>query len=122
MAQSYTVGPPGDNLRSDLRVTYTTLTAPLSIEIESKVQALFGEALQKQSEAICRDLSVQTGKLNIEDFGALPFVVAARIEAVLREAHPDMKQEHLPHLEEHCKVASFRDRFRRSRQRLQPDL
>jgi citrate lyase subunit beta/citryl-CoA lyase len=42
-------------------------------------------------------------------------VVAARIEAVLKKAQPELELEHLPPMEKHCKVASARDRFRRSR-------
>jgi citrate lyase subunit beta/citryl-CoA lyase len=115
MAQSYTVGFPGDELRSDLRAIYTPDGRPLSIEVRSKVKAMFGEALRKQAEAVCKDLAVETGALVLEDFGALPFVVAARIEAVLKEAHPKTKGEHLPHMEEECTYSSTRDRLRRSR-------
>ena len=50
---------------------------------------MFGESLRKQAEAVCKDLAVETGSLVLEDFGALPFVVAARIEAVLKKAQDE---------------------------------
>jgi citrate lyase subunit beta/citryl-CoA lyase len=117
MSQSlvFRVGLPGSDLRSDLRVSYSINDQPLSIEVQSKVETLFGESLRKQSLEVCRELSVETGTLRLEDFGALPYVVAGRIEAVIKEAHPDLECEHLPPMEEHCKYPSTRDRFRRSR-------
>lgn len=114
MERTFTVGLPGDRLRSDLRAIYTPGRSPLSIDIRSKVKAMFGESLRKQAEAVCKDLQVEKGSLVLEDFGALPFVVAARIEAVLKEAHPSL-DEHLPHLEKGCTYSSKRDRLRRSR-------
>jgi citrate lyase subunit beta/citryl-CoA lyase len=53
--------------------------------------------------------------LTLEDYGALPFVVAARIEAVLKKAQPDIGQDALPPFEEHCRYATTRERLRRSR-------
>jgi citrate lyase subunit beta/citryl-CoA lyase len=115
MERTFKVGLSGDGLRSDLRVAYTKGDRALSIEIRSKVEALFGESLKQQAMEVCRALGVETGGLSLEDFGALPYVVAARIEAVLKKAQPELELEHLPPMEKHCKVASARDRFRRSR-------
>ncbi len=115
MEQTFRVGLSGDDLRSDLRVTCSTGDRTLSIEVRSKVEALFGESLKQQSMEVCRALGVETGSLSLEDFGALPYVVAARIEAVIKKAQPELEREYLPPMEEHCKVASTRDRFRRSR-------
>jgi citrate lyase subunit beta/citryl-CoA lyase len=115
MAQTHTVGLPGDELRSDLRVGYTPGNDPLEIDVQSKVEALFGESLKKQAESVCKELSVSTGRLTLEDFGALPFVVAARVEAVLKNAHPEIEQESLPPMEAFGLYATTRDRLRRSR-------
>ena len=115
MVQTFTAGLPGDELRSDLRAIYTPGKSPLAIDIHSKVKAMFGESLRRQAEAVCKDLHIEKGSLVLEDFGALPFVVAARIEAVLKEAHPSLVNEHLPHLEKGCAYSSRRDRLRRSR-------
>ncbi len=115
MGETYFVGLPGDELRSDLRVIYTPGPKPVSVTVRSKVGAIFGRALDEQARSICTELSVETGTLVLEDFGALPFVVAARIEAVLKKAHPETKKESLPAFEKHCRTTTTRGRLRRSR-------
>jgi citrate lyase subunit beta/citryl-CoA lyase len=115
MGETYTVGLPGDELRSDLRVIYTPGYKPLSVTVRSKVGAIFGRALEEQARSVSAELSVTTGALTLEDFGAVPFVVAARIEAVLKKAYPEIDKESLPAFEEHCRTTTTRDRLRRSR-------
>jgi citrate lyase subunit beta/citryl-CoA lyase len=115
MGETYIVGFPGDELRSDLRVRYTPGPEPLSVTVRSKVGAIFGRTLDEQARSICAELDVNTGSLALEDFGALPFVVAARIEAVLKKAHQDIENESLTEFEEHCRYSTTRGRLRRSR-------
>ncbi|MCH8012909.1 MAG: citrate lyase ACP [Candidatus Marinimicrobia bacterium] len=109
------VGPKPNSVRSDLRVSYSPGRQPLAIEIQSKVGALYGKSIKEQTESVCKGLGVDTGKLVIEDFGAVPFVIAARIEAALKMANPKLTAESLPPMKDFCKEASMRDRFRRSR-------
>ncbi|MFQ5790240.1 MAG: aldolase/citrate lyase family protein [Acidobacteriota bacterium] len=115
MTPTFTAGPEESEPRSDLRVTYVPLRQPLSIEIQSKVQALFGDSLRSQAEAVCKEFSLRSGRLVLEDFGALPFVVVARIEAVVKEAYPELDIEPLPPMREFCTYPSARNRPRRSR-------
>jgi citrate lyase subunit beta/citryl-CoA lyase len=115
MAETYSVGPQGPKPRSDLRVSYTPSDNPLTVTVRSKVQALFGAALEQQARDVCRQLEVATGHLVLEDFGAVPFVVAARIEAVVKQALPGVEKEVLLPMEEWCTYPTQRDRFRRSR-------
>ena len=60
MSETYTVGLPGDELRSDLRAIYTPGPQPLSVTVQSKVQALFGRSLEEQARTVCAQLSVAT--------------------------------------------------------------
>lgn len=115
MTKSFTAGPRTTKPRSDLRVTYIPGNRPLVVEVRSKVQVLFGADIKARVRAVCDDLQVDTGKLEIEDFGALPFVIAARVETVLKQAFPENRRESLPPLKEHCMYSSRPDRFRRSR-------
>jgi citrate lyase subunit beta/citryl-CoA lyase len=115
MAKSFISGAKGEKPRSDLRVKYTPSKKPLSISVKSTVETLFGKAIKQQTEEICKDLQVRTGTIEIEDFGALPFVIAARLEAAIKQAHPDLPLESLTPMKDFCKYASSRDRFRRSR-------
>lgn len=115
MVEIFSVGLPGDELRSDLRAIYEPGGTPLRVEVRSKVQVMFGESLRRQAEAVAGELSIETGTITLEDYGALPFVVAARVEAVIKKAHPEIADESLPRLEDHGKYPSSRERLRRSR-------
>ena len=115
MAKSFISGAKGEKPRSDLRVKYTPSKKPLSISVKSTVDTFFGEAIKQQTQAVCKDLKVSSGSIEIEDFGALPFVIAARIEAAIKQAHPDIQLESLPPMKNYCISTSSRDRFRRSR-------
>ncbi len=115
MTNSFIAGAKGEKPRSDLRVKYTPSKKPFSISVKSTVDALFGNAIFRQAEGICKDLQIRTGTIEIEDFGALPFVISARLEAVIKKAHPKLKQESLPKIKDFCLYQSNRDRFRRSR-------
>ena len=115
MTHSFIAGAKGEKPRSDLCVKYTPSRKPLSISVKSTVNTLFGKAIKQQTEGICEDLQVRTGKIEIEDFGALPFVIAARLEAVIKKADPNLKLESLPEIKDFCMYESSRDRFRRSR-------
>ena len=115
MAKSFISGAKGEKPRSDLRVKYTPSKSPLSISVNSTVATFFGKAIKQQAKSICKDLQICTGAIEIEDFGALPFVIAARLKAAIKQAHPDLQLESLPPMKDFCMYASSRDRFRRSR-------
>ena len=115
MTQSFIAGAKGEKPRSDLRVKYTPSKKPLSISVKSTVETLFGKAIKQQAKDICKDLQIRFGTIEIEDFGALPFVIAARLEAAIKQAHPKLEKESLPLLRDFCLYKSSRDRFRRSR-------
>jgi len=115
MAKSFIAGAKGEKPRSDLRAKYTPSKKPLSISVKSTVETLFGKAIKLQTKNICKDLHIKTGTIEIEDFGALPFVIAARLEAAIKQAHPKLEKESFPLLRDFCLYKSSRDRFRRSR-------
>ncbi|NHZ85887.1 MAG: citrate lyase ACP, partial [Planctomycetia bacterium] len=81
MAKSFISGAKGEKPRSDLRVKYTPSKKPLEITVQSIVEILFGQSITEQARSVCQDLQISTGAVEIEDFGALPFVIAARLEA-----------------------------------------
>lgn len=115
MAHTFISGAKGEKPRSDLRVKYTPSNNKLKISIESSVNNLFGDTILEQAKTVCDDLNINIGTLEIEDFGAVPFVIAARIEAVIKKAHPKLELESLPPMKKFCKYKSTRDKFRRSR-------
>ena len=82
---TYTAGNNGEGVRSDCRVSLTPDTGSgISIRLNSKVKSMYGESI----ETLCRDMlhffHIEHAVVEIEDMGALPFTLAARLEAVIR--------------------------------------
>jgi citrate lyase subunit beta / citryl-CoA lyase len=115
MAKMFQAGPSGTSIKSDCQVFYTPGSEPLKIEIESKVEVLFSKAIRDLTEKTFSSLGVDTGAVQIKDFGALPFVMMAQIETVVKRAHPEITLEALPDFKEHARYETAFGRFRRSR-------
>lgn len=58
----------------------------VEIDLRSRVDPYYGGAIRAQIEAIARALGVLHAKVEVHDSGALPFVLAARVEAAFRRA------------------------------------
>ncbi|GAB6277560.1 MAG: hypothetical protein SAMD01599839_21000 [Rectinema sp.] len=72
--------------KSDCLVRYAPSVGPVSVAIESSVVALFGGEIRRSAVEMLDAYGVETGRMKIEDDGALDLVIRARIEAVLRKA------------------------------------
>ncbi|MCF8336019.1 MAG: HpcH/HpaI aldolase/citrate lyase family protein [Bacteroidales bacterium] len=108
-------GNKGENVRSDCFVTLElTGTGCYGIDIQSKVQSLYGESIRKLAEEILRFFEIRHARLQIEDTGALPLVIAARIEAALKELI-DSDEEYLLPMSEENKYVTDKEQFRFSR-------
>lgn len=108
-------GHSGADIRSDLYVRVEPRNAGgVRIELASRVQPYYGESIRRQSEEVLEALGVPNATVEIRDEGALPFVIAARIEAAVRRAGLGEGTRVLPQ-----RIAppgpSLRDRLRRSR-------
>jgi citrate lyase subunit beta/citryl-CoA lyase len=86
----------------------------IEIAIESRVQTYYGDSIRRQSEEVLEALGVRHAQVEIHDEGALPFVIAARIEAAARRAGLGEGTRVLPDRIE-LPEPSPRDRLRRSR-------
>jgi len=108
-------GRSGPEVRSDCRVAFQARTqGGLDIELQSRVGAYYGEQIETQARQALADLGVEHARLLIEDAGALPYVIAARIEAAVRRAGAGNGRRSLP--KRVCDAApSAHDRLRRSR-------
>jgi citrate lyase subunit beta / citryl-CoA lyase len=108
-------GHCGPEIRSDLQVRLEPRdSGGLAIEIESRVEVYYGDSIRRQAEEVLEALGVRHARVEIHDEGALPFVIAARIEAAARRAGQGEGTRVLPDrlpLPE----PSARDRMRRSR-------
>ena len=108
-------GHCGADIRSDVHVRVEPRDrGGLHIDLESRVNAYYGDAIRRQAEEVLEALGVRDAQILIRDEGALPFVIAARIEAAVRRAGLGEGTRVLPDNVE-LPAASERDRLRRSR-------
>jgi len=108
-------GNKGDRVRSDCFITLElTDNSGLDIQLKSKVKAMFGKDILKLAEDILNYFEIKNAILKIEDSGALPFVMAARMEAAIKQL-VDTKKEYLFDIIEDNKFTTLKDRFRFSR-------
>ncbi len=85
-----------------------------TIDIKSKVKALYGKSIRALAEDMLRFFEIEHAHLIIEDTGALDFVLAARIEAAIKQKLTTTKNFLLPALPENQKPTK-KDQFRFSR-------
>ena len=108
-------GNTGDRIRSDCQVQLRLQSAGgIQIRLQSKVERMFGEQVRRQAAEVLEVLGVGHARLEIEDSGALPFVIGARIEAAVRQLK-DTERRWIPPLLEQNRLESSRERFRHSR-------
>jgi citrate lyase subunit beta/citryl-CoA lyase len=90
MSATVGAGRRGDAIRSDLWVGIELREAGgIELELQSRVEPYFGDAIRRQARELLAELGVDDAQVKIEDAGALPFVIAARIEAACRRAGAD---------------------------------
>lgn len=111
---SASAGHHGPNVRSDCRVWVqpTPRGAP-TITVDSRVAALYGESIHALVRSTLAELGASDLSLAIEDSGALPYVIAARIEAAVKRLRPPIEREALP--PRTPATTEPRSRFKRSR-------
>lgn len=115
MAEIFTTGNKGKTVRSDCFVTFEPRgDGGIELISESKVSVLYGRSIRELAEEILRHFNIKNAILKIEDSGALPLVLAARIEAAIKKAFPQEK-EFLPAMLPANQYETSRDRNRRSR-------
>ncbi len=108
-------GRAGDEVRSDLYVSFEErASGGIQSGLRSRVELYYGEVSRQQVRDVLRALGVEHALIEIVDEGALPFVIAARIEAAVRRAGLAQGKSALPEAVT-LAVPSPRDRLRRSR-------
>jgi len=105
----------GKEVRSDVHVAFEARdSGGVEISLESRVAPYYGSAIMEQTREVLAELGVKHARVTIHDEGALPFIIAARIEAAARRAGLALGQRSLP--EQHPLPApSPKERLRRSR-------
>ncbi len=112
--KNYSSGNPDGT--SDFHVEYSPAkSGGIKLDIQSKSRILHGSKLVWIAKSSLSDLDISHGKISITDNGGPYFVLQARIEAAVKNAHTKTLAESLPEFKKHAKYKSKRDRFRRSR-------
>jgi citrate lyase subunit beta/citryl-CoA lyase len=110
-----TAGNKGDKVRSDCYVSLELADSEgLDIHINSKTGVLYSEKIRALALKVLSHYSIENARIQIEDAGALDFVLAARIEAVIKQLKADDEAFLMPLIEEN-KTRTARDRYRFSR-------
>jgi citrate lyase subunit beta / citryl-CoA lyase len=114
-------GRRSDDIRSDLFVAVEALDvadagAGIDLVLRSRVAALFGDDIRATVERTLHALGVAGARVAVDDYGAVPWVIAARVEAAalaagLARADADVR----PPVTRPDRAPSPRDRLRRSR-------
>lgn len=108
-------GNSGPKVRSDCEITLELKTeGGIIIDLVSKVEALFGESIKSLISEILEFFGVKNALVKINDSGALPFVIAARLESAVKQLiNTDL--DYLPEFIKENGYSTTRDRFRFSR-------
>src|SRR5437870_2601673 len=113
--RSTEAGHWGKDVRSDVHVAFDVRDGGgVEISFESRVAPYYGNSILEQARAALDELGVKHARVSIHDEGALPFVIAARIEAAVRRAGLALGKRSLP-VQHPLPAPSAKDRLRRSR-------
>jgi len=109
-------GNLGDKVRSDCYLKITPSgRGGIAITLKSKVESLYGNQIRMQLETELQKLGIENAQVEMEDSGALPFVISARIEAAVAKLRGDDNRIiEYPLLPEN-RYATEKSRFRFSR-------
>lgn len=109
-------GKRGENVRSDCYVSLALKqSGGVKMEIQSKVASMYGESLRAQAGAMIERARIAHAEVLIEDFGALPFTLAARLETAIRRLFNHGGFEYPANERGIPPSATRKDRLRRTR-------
>jgi citrate lyase subunit beta / citryl-CoA lyase len=86
MAKTGIAGNHGDRVRSDCRIKLEIKSSGgINLTINSRVEALYGKSIRELVFKILKHYTINNAKILIDDTGALDFVIAARLEAAIKQ-------------------------------------
>ncbi len=108
-------GRAGGDVRSDVRVTVEEHSSGgIEVDLQSRVALYYGDNIRQQVRDVLLTLGVQHAHVSAVDEGALPFVIAARVESAVKRARIGDDNSAFPNLFP-LPTPSAKDRIRRSR-------
>ena len=115
MSNKAVAGNKGNSIRSDCYVELElTKNGGIEIDLKSKVKTLFGDTIIKLCKDELKFFGIKNCKISIEDSGALDYILAARIEAVVKKCI-NTDKEFLSEMLPQNNYNTKKDTYRRSR-------
>ncbi len=115
MVKIGTAGNAGDRIRSDCLVQIEQLSSGgITINLNSKVDKLYGRSIRELAKSVMEHFEVAHARVEIKDSGALEFVLAARLEAALKQVI-ESDRSYIPDSKVQLPDKGQRDRFRFTR-------
>ena len=109
-------GRRGEGVRADLWVGVELREqGGVELALESRVAAYYGDSIRQQVYDLLLTLGVSDARVELQDHGALPFVIAARIEAAVLRAGVTPAADARPAARKPSGVGFVRSCLRRSR-------
>jgi citrate lyase subunit beta/citryl-CoA lyase len=116
MAGTGEAGKRGPDVRSDCWVRVELQkSGGITADLQSKVAGMYGGRIGDQIREGCAALGVENAHVRIEDQGALPHAIAARLECAVRRTGHDVAGPYLLPMAAACTAPGPRERLRRSR-------
>jgi citrate lyase subunit beta / citryl-CoA lyase len=110
-----TAGNAGPKVRSDCEITIEIRQkGGIIIDLSSKVKTLYGESIKNLCREVLDFFRIKNASLTINDSGALPFVLSARLEAAIKML-TGSDREYLPEMNKGNLYSTTPDRTRFSR-------
>lgn len=108
-------GNSGPKVRSDCEIILELKSDEgINIDLTSKVKVLYGESIKELIAEVLAFFNVKHAFVKINDSGALPFVIAARMESATKQLI-DTELEYLPEFLKENLYTTIKERFRFSR-------
>ncbi len=87
----------GEEVRGDLYVEIEIKkSGGIEIELDSKAAPYYGEKTREEIGSVLETLRIGSASVKVKDQGALPYVIAARVEAAARKAMPGLEARAYP--------------------------
>jgi len=109
-------GNKGKTIRSDCYIELELKTSGgIKIKLQSKVESMYGNSIRLLIKDILKTFKVRNVSVLVDDYGALPFTIAARVESVIKNIFTEIETEFLLPFNKKSSYKTTKDRLRRSR-------
>ncbi|MGB5848282.1 MAG: aldolase/citrate lyase family protein [Ignavibacteriaceae bacterium] len=109
-------GNHGGKIRSDCFVELELKSSGgIKLNLQSKVESMYGKSIRLLIREIFKTFKIRNASVLVEDHGALPFTIAARVESAIKNIFPETEAKFLLPFNRRSLYKTTKDRLRRSR-------